>query len=213
MIRNTVPRGVCVCVLRMCWRWGRRCGDWRQIFLEENVKTAQSLNKGMMNEGIEWFASTSHEDLALTIWIMALLIPVFLMASPRTVRQNVLGGKRQRSEIRPIIVETLQRLLCFTLLKGTWHTVGPRGVYTRFTGSKGHMDSSVSFPFFFLSSRSIPLNWVISGPVSQDASPWAKGWSHESGCYFLLPRSSKLLCFLLGAWYISFDLISYHMPF
>ena len=74
--------------------------------------------------------------------------------------------------------DSFERILCFPLLKGTWHTVGPRGIYTRFTGSKGHMDSSVSFPFF-LSSRSIPLDWVLSGPVNQDAPPWAKGWSHD----------------------------------
>ena len=45
--------------------------------------------------------------------------------------------------------DSFERILCFTLLKGTWHTVGPRRIHTRFTGSKGHMDSSVSFPFFF----------------------------------------------------------------
>lgn len=148
MIRNTVPRGVCVCVLCMYWKWGRRCGDWRQIFLEENVKTAQSLNKGMMNEGLEWFASTSHKDLALDIWIMALLIPIFLMTSSLTVRQNVLGGKLQSSEIRPIIVETLLKEYYASLCSRVHGTLGPRGIYTRFTGSKGHMDSSVSFPLF-----------------------------------------------------------------
>lgn len=38
---------------------------------------------------------------------MALLIPIFLMTSSLTVRQNILGGKLRSSEIRPIIVETL----------------------------------------------------------------------------------------------------------
>lgn len=182
---------------------------------------------------MEWLASACL-DLALDIWIMAILISIFLLTS--SLNSSLVKVSWEENFQGQSSSPSLRRLLggCFICLKGRTHSRTRRN-------SEALMDiwtSSTSFP---LSNWRVPHDWVLRGlaakvprllsrvghmiPLGQsdvlsDTGIWSEvstgltmDWTRSlwGGIlkrlyYFLLPKSLKLPCFLLEVWFYIFFL-------